>query len=215
MTVQEEKRKHLVALVAEAVSLLARQKGAVSEEDLVGLVDGFIMKRGVTIIDAERVEDLPRDPPPAPIPDAADPPPGWTRYQITDEDGCQHESFLVRRKDGGVPLTVQGAWAQHNAARQVVHDRDLARADCLALVGALGLEPTVTVEAACKFAQTLRMQYLGAVQLLGSVGPHIRSTDSEGDDSLDLIAQALLDATELFPRYYVHKMLHRFELREK
>lgn len=215
MTLQEEKRKWLISLLAEAVSLLARQKGEVSEEDLVVLVDDFILRRGVTLVDTEMVEDMPRDPPPEPIPDGADPPPGWTRYTITDDDGAQHESLHVRRKGGGEVITVQEAWAEYNAARQVEKDRDQARADCLALVDALGLEHTTTREAAVEFAQKLRMQYLGVLSLAGRLGPHIRSSDEEGDENLDLLAQAFLDAAELFPRYYVHKALHLFELRPK
>ena len=48
----------------------------------------------------------------AAIPDDANPPPGWSRYTITDEDGSQHESLHVRR-DEPQTLTVQEAWSQH------------------------------------------------------------------------------------------------------
>ena len=51
------------------------------------------------------------------IPDDADPPPGWERYTVTDDDGCSGESLHVRRV-GPDTVTVQEAWRQHNEARR-------------------------------------------------------------------------------------------------
>lgn len=52
--------------------------------------------------------------PGGPIPDDAPPPPGWERYQFSDEDGCPHESLHVRRI-GPRTVTVQQAWEIYRA----------------------------------------------------------------------------------------------------
>lgn len=52
-----------------------------------------------------------------PIPDDAEPPPGWERYTITDDDGCPHTSLHVRRS-GPETVTVQEAWAEYRRLRR-------------------------------------------------------------------------------------------------
>ncbi len=47
------------------------------------------------------------------IRDDADPPPGWERYTITDEDGRQYQSLRVRRIEP-ITVTVQEAWTMHD-----------------------------------------------------------------------------------------------------
>lgn len=47
------------------------------------------------------------------MPDDAEPPPGWERYQVTDEDGCPYTALQVRRVK--TKATVQEAWAEHRA----------------------------------------------------------------------------------------------------
>lgn len=61
---------------------------------------------------ARAAKSIEAQPPAEPIPDDADPPPGWSRYTITDEEGCQHTSFHVRRDEPSI-VTVQEAWAIH------------------------------------------------------------------------------------------------------
>ncbi len=61
------------------------------------------------------VESIPI--PESPIPDDADPPPGWSRYMISTEEGGRCRSLHVRR-DELPQVTVQEAWAKFRSENQ-------------------------------------------------------------------------------------------------
>jgi len=48
-------------------------------------------------------------------------PPGWETYEFTDEDGCSHESRMLRRRQG--VTTWRNAWLGNMSSQRAVMRR--------------------------------------------------------------------------------------------